>query len=397
MNEATSALLAVLLVLAVPATVATAATADGDSYALQREPALQSPTELENTTNRLELSGEIRSEHAGYSGGLGTELASADDELRVDHTQYAVVDDGFEAASADERTAMIQAAYDRLTDRIDDLEERERRAVREHAAGDRSSTALLRTLVRNQHEAEVLSEHIAVLEDRADRVPGYSLSSGQVRATYKALEKHQTPLRSNLEQQVTTAGDEVVVSTSQSGYSVAMIDGSQYVVETTRFDARGETDRNRFDDGEAYDHVSELYPWASEFGPHFQDNSPDYYWAEMAHDQGRLEFYFDGDTGDVYHEIQVLSTDSLPVTDGGTWSEDGLEMTINETPANGPIEVQVTDSESGEPVDATVTADGAELGSTGEDGALWLVPPADGYDLAVESNDRTVNATITVD
>lgn len=406
MTNATPALLAVLLVLSLPAIPLVGAGSDdasigsSDAALLQDTASGTEPTAVDNTTNRLQLTGDVRSEYTEYGPNLGTALASADDHLRADHDQYTIVNSEFDGATAEERAAMIQTAYERVTERADELEQREREAVRAHAAGDRSSTELLQTLVRNHNEAMMLSRDLETLEDRAAAVPGYSLSASQVRADNKALDYHQTSLRTTLErlsERPTSTHRDIVVSTSETGYSVAIMDGSQYVVETSRFDNRDETAPDRFENGEAYDHTAELYPWASEYGPHFQDNSPDYYWAEMGHDHGRLEFYFDSGTGDVYRELQQLSAPSLPTMDATTWPRDELNLTVTETPANGPAKVTVTDPETGDPVRSTVTVNGVELGETGEDGSMWIAQPVGTYDLTASTEAGSVNATITSD
>lgn len=408
MNNATPAFLALLLVLSLPAMTIVAAEPEGEinggseALQLQVSSSQSTPVAVDNTTNRLGLSGEVRSEYTEYGPNLGMALASADDQLRVDHDQYTIVESEFDSATAEEREAMIQAGYERLRQRIDELEQREREAAAAYAAGERSSTEFLQTLVRNHNEAAMLSESVEELDNRADQVPGYSLSGSQTRADQKTLNYHRTSLRSTLAQlSERPAGDirhDLVVSTSQNGYSVAMMTGDQYIVETSRFDNRNETESERFENGEeAFGHISELYPWASEFGsgPHFQDNSPGYYWVEMGHDHGRLDFYFDSRTGDVYREVQELSAPSLPQTDVKTWSRDGINMTITETPANGPVEITVTDPETGDPAQAAITADGVKLGETGEDGSLWIVQPIGQYDITAETDSGSVNATIT--
>ncbi|RZH68461.1 DUF7096 domain-containing protein [Natrinema altunense] len=403
MTNATPALLALLLVLSVPAiTIVAAGPADGGNSAaetvrLQTSPS-QTPTTVNNTTNRLPLSGEVRSEYTEYGPDLGTALASADDQLRIDHDQYTIVDSEFDDATDEERKAIIQAAYDRLKDRANELEQRERNATRAHAAGERSSAELLRTLLRNHNEAAMLSRDLEELGDRADQVPGYSLSGSQTRATHTTLDAHRTPLRSKLGQLAERPTDnvqyDVVVSTSQTGYSLAMMDGSQYVVETSRFDNRDESAPDRFESGEAYDHIGDLYPWASEFGPSFQDNSPGYYWADVGHDHGRLEFYFDSGTGDVYREIQELSVSSLPTDEDRTWISGGLRLTTTETAAGGPVKVTVVDAETGEPVRATLSVDGTEVGETDDDGTHWIARPLGPSEITAETDAGSVNATI---
>ncbi|WP_425492912.1 DUF7096 domain-containing protein [Natrinema amylolyticum] len=405
MNNATPVLLALLLVLSLPAiTIVAAGPADGsnsvaETVRLQESPSQTAPTPVDNSTNRLQLSGEVRSEYTEYGSDLGMALTSADDRLRVDHDKYTIVDSEFDSATDEERAAMIQAGYERLSQRITELEQRERNATRAHAAGERSSTAFLQALLRNHNEAAMLSRDLEDLEDRADQVPGYSLSGSETRADKKTLDYHRTSIRATLsrlsERPTGNVHRDVVVSTSQTGYSVAVMDGSQYVVETSRFDNRDETAPDRFESGEAYDHISELYPWASQFGPSFQDNSPGYYWAEVGHDHGRLEFYFDSGTGDVYREVQELSVSSLPTEESETWISNELEITTAETAASGPVKVTVTDAGTGEPVQATVTVNGVEVGQTDEDGTRWIARPLGDGRITAETESGSVEARMS--
>jgi len=412
MTKATPALLALLLVLSLPAMTGVAAvpageTADGANAGLHQDVAEPvQPTivtrpmqaEVANTTNRLQVTGEVRSEYTAYRSDLGLALANADGGLRIDHEQYAIVDREFTQATTEERAAMIQAAYDRLRQRAAALEQREREAVRAHAAGDLSTAQLLQTLLRNYNEAGALVDQLNYLEDRAVQVPGYSLSS--VRTTKKIFESHRTAPRTRLSGLATTPSNrrhvDIAVSTSQTGYSLSLIEGDQYLVETTRFDNRDQTAPDQFEDREAFDQTLQLYPWAAEHGkPYFQDNSPDHYWTEFVHDQGQTEVYLDGGTGDVYREVQTLNAPSLPVTELGPWTGNGLNMTMNRTPTTGPVELTVTDQTTGEPVDATVTFDGVEIGQTGADGSLWIVPLRGSHKLEVTAPEGTVNATVT--
>jgi len=76
---------------------------------------------------------------------------------------------------------------------------RERKAVKQHASGDLSTTQLLQTLLRNHNEAAVLSDHLDELRAQADLVSGYSLSSRQTRVDKNVFGFHRTPLRTSLE------------------------------------------------------------------------------------------------------------------------------------------------------------------------------------------------------
>ncbi|ELZ18253.1 hypothetical protein C478_01305 [Natrinema thermotolerans DSM 11552] len=400
MNKATPGFLALLLLLSLPAMTALAASPVGTNEA--SDPVLRqvstsqtTPTEVDGTTNRLQIAGDVRSETTAYRSDFGTMLANADDELRIDHEQYTVVDDGFDDATTEERERLIRTAYKRLMERADQLEQREREAVREHAAGERSTAELLQTLLRNYNEAEQLSNSLTELEARAAEVTGYSLPAS--RADVKTFNAHRTPVRDQLEQRSERPSDnyhDVVISTSQTGYSLSVMDGSRYLVETTRFDNRDKTASAQFENREAFDHTMELYPWAGEHGkPYYQDNSPDHYWTEFVLGQDRLEIYLDSGTGSVYREIQELSVSSLPEETAGTWTNDGLSIAVNETPANGPIEVSVTETGTDDPAPATISINGDVVGETGEDGTLWIVPPAGDYEVTAETGNRYISTT----
>ncbi|WP_455448931.1 DUF7096 domain-containing protein [Natrinema thermotolerans] len=400
MNKATPGFLALLLLLSLPAMTALAASPVGTNEA--SDPVLRqvstsqtTPTEVDGTTNRLQIAGDVRSETTAYRSDFGTMLANADDELRIDHEQYTVVDDGFDDATTEERERLIRTAYERLMERADQLEQREREAVREHAAGERSTAELLQTLLRNYNEAEQLSNSLTELEARAAEVTGYSLPAS--RADVKTFNAHRTPVRDQLEQRSERPSDnyhDVVISTSQTGYSLSVMDGSRYLVETTRFDNRDKTASAQFENREAFDHTMKLYPWAGEHGkPYYQDNSPDHYWTEFVLGQDRLEIYLDSGTGSVYREIQELSVSSLPRETAGTWTNDGLSIAVNETPANGPIEVTVTETGTDDPAPATISINGDVVGETGEDGTLWIVPPAGDYEVTAETGNRYISTT----
>ena len=412
MNNATPALFAFLLAVSLPAMAGVAAmpaggvNSESDAVLQQQSPQQvtrttvvpeATPVEAANTTNRLHVTGEVRSEYTAYRPGLGLALASADDELRIDHEQYTIIESEFNEATAAEQAAMIQAAYDQLKQRADELEQREQQAVRAHAAGDRSTASLVRLLIRNHNEAAVLSEYFDELATRAEQVPDGSLSSRQVRIDENVFNAHRTSLRASLSRLADSSADSsqsgIVVSTSQTGYSLSMMYGDTSVGETTRFDNRDETATDQFDDFEAFQHTMELYPWAAEHGsPHFQDNSPNHYWTEISHNQGRLEVYLDAGTGEVYREVQELTAPSLPVAHSRTQTSEGLEITVNETPANGPAKVTVTETDAGNPTGATIMLNGREIGETAPDGTLWFVPPSSEYRLTA----KTANGNVSV-
>ncbi|RQG89051.1 hypothetical protein EA462_11775 [Natrarchaeobius halalkaliphilus] len=402
MNSATPALLALLLVCSLPAMAIVAADSgldgSGEPDGSVQDDVPRTPLEIENTTNRLQL-GETTHGYAGATPNLGSVFASTDEELRVDHEQYVFVERGFDTASSTEREEMIEAAHSRITDRTAELEEREETVVRQHANGEKSDDELVRSLLEIYHEASVLLDGLDRLEERADDVVGYSLSSNQVRENTRALEAHRTTIKSEL---AASSADleaddrfEVLIQTSEEGYRLSIIEGETYISETTRFDNYDPEAPDQFagTDRDAYDYAGELYPWAAEHG------SPNYLAAGSIHDisftanEFDIRMYIDGGTGEVYRELQRLSIDSLPIKEHETWSQDGLELSTRTTPANGPVEVTVTDAETGEPESSTIAVDGHELGETESDGTLWIIPPIGEYELAAETQTGGINVT----
>ncbi|WP_121741671.1 DUF7096 domain-containing protein [Natronorubrum halophilum] len=399
MNSAIPALLALLLVSSLVAIPVVAGPGDGVQdrpQAALQEQTVTNETAAEGTTNRLSLDGEIRSEYVEYGADFGTLLASTDDELRDDYEQYTILDRRFDEVTTDEQKQMVQAANENIEDRADELEERERNAVRDHASGEMSTTELLQILLRNYHEAAVLSDALDDIEGRADRIPGYSLP---IKDKQNELEMHRTPVRTSLETAARGLEDEITVAveTSESGYTLTTLDNN-YVREATRFDNRKAAWGSEFDDiTDAYNHAGELYPWVFETGRSPTANehtSVNLYRIQASHDQGRFEAYLDGGTGNVHREVQELSHRSLPIETETRWSENGLNVSLSETPRNGPAEITVTDAETDEPETATVTVDGFEVDQTDNDGVLWFTPPSGTYDLVVESDSNSVEITV---
>ncbi|RKD93307.1 DUF7096 domain-containing protein [Halopiger aswanensis] len=416
MNRAIPALLALVLVLSLPATTVGSAmlatdtehVRDGSATlpALQQETAetQSTPVEIENTTNRLPLAGDVREDHVEYKPDLGAALASADDGLRIDHEQYVLADSEFEDATPDERVEMIETAYSRIQDQVDTLEQSEREAVRAHANGERSTAEVLGTIARNYQKAEILDGAIADLEAKSYRTNDYSLSNSNLGADRAVLDFRRTAIRTDLAtalQYPATEPSSVRLETSQNGYRLSMVDGGNYLSETVRFDNRDLTQPDQFEEYESIDRADELYPWASESisdpFPNMQAHSAErgFYSIEYFHNHGTLEIHLDAGTGNVYHEIQKLSIGSLPVTNERMYAGNGLELSLNETPANGPVEVTVTDSLD-EPESATISIDGVEIGTTdADDGTRWIIPPSDEYELQTETSSGILNATVS--
>lgn len=409
MKGAMAVILAGLLVLSLPAMAVSASDPEPsggpdetDGGVLGVDEPDRGPTfvEANGTTNRLDPGEESRSERIEHGNDLGTSLMAADDELRVDYEQETLVRNEFDNASGEEREEMVRAGYDRLRERTDALEDRERTAVRAHAAGERSTTELLQTFSRNYHESDVIESALEDLVTYANEIPGYSLS---IRDDTRELETHRSDVRSQLDTTPNGFGDDrksLAVRTAETGYTLSLLDRN-YVRETTRFDARNTTQPNQFDDiVDAHETAQELYPWVFGGDHHThstvaEERTAQLYQIRAIHDHGQLTASLDGGTSSVYREVQTLDYRQLPTINNSRWNDDGLVLSINETAADGPAEVVVTNAETGEPEPATVSIDGEAIDETGPNGSLWLLPPDGDYDLRAETDDGSIEGTVS--
>lgn len=357
------------------------------------------PQTATNTTNRLSLEGESKSEYAEYGPDIGAVLASTDDEIRTDHAQYATVDRQYDDATTEERRTLLRNSYEQLKKRSKGLETREQQAVQSHANGDLSNAQLLQILLRNHREAADLSETFDELEARSDRVPDFSLS---VSDEQDKLEMHRTEIRSQLESTAygyggADADNYIAIETSQNGYVISTL-GTNYVREAARFDARDLSRPSQFNGTmDAYRHTQELYPWAYETGqsPSFNEHTTvQLYLFDISHDHGHLRAYLDGGTGDIYREVQVLDRTALPGEGNETAVKNGTKISIRETKEEGPSKVHISDSRTGEPKQATIMINGFEVGKTGIDGSLWYVPPRSGYELTANLSTGSVSTSV---
>ncbi|KDE57918.1 hypothetical protein EL22_08505 [Halostagnicola sp. A56] len=414
MTNAIPALLALLLVVSLPAMTVTAAAPGPAQERIEEQhelPLLQSvePVPIQDTTNRLTLD-PTRNDSVEYGQSLGTILAQSDDDIRNEYEWVVLFDEEFETVDDSERDEMINASLENVRDRTDKLERREREAVRAHAAGEMSTNRLLQTLIRNYNDANALEQRIEEIMRRSDEVIGYSIDTDvqkDLRSDRERLAVQQGTVRAlaaSTEQGTGTGTEDglsIEVQTSDAGYRLQTMVDDTYVVETTRFDNRDVDRLNKYEDqGEAFDRFEELYPWATEDGTEsFSNDNGDpwnLYRVEIPHSQGILTSFLDSNLGQVFHEVQELNVETLPVSASTTETADGLELTHNETSSDGPVRVQVNETESDAPVEsATISVDGAEIGETDENGVFWYVPPSESYELEVESGSSTVSLDVS--
>lgn len=394
-------LLALSLPIAAVGTVGPAAVAtDVD------DPVLQSPSvsvdgdhaQLAETPNRLVLHGETATVQVTPTIDAGVAFASGDEAIRTDYRTFA-----FESTFADledetNRTDAVVAEVDRIEQRVADLRDREQAVVAAHADGEASDRAVLRTVATNYYEAQELQRALERIDDEVgDAVD----MDDPVRDFSAELEVYTGPIRTDVA--TTVRGDDpsaslVAIESGADGLVLSTIDGDEYVREATRYDNRQPNYPDRVGSMQsARELAQELYPWAFETTSALSSTNHGFvqlYGVEApAHDHGELAVYVDGGTEAIYHERQTLDIDAVPIETTDTWGTANLTATLERPAGTAPATITVTDGNE-TPIDATIAVDDTVVGETGADGSLRFVGPADGFELSVETESDSVNATV---
>ena len=403
MTKAVAVAVALLLVCSLPAMFVVGATeraSQPSSDALAT--GAVADDHHENTTSRLSLPGETESEYPSTSPDFAATLGADDTALRDEQNRYRV-DHEWASLTNQERVDLLETVSADSLERVETLEREEQAAIDAYLAGELDDRALIRTLVQIDHEAGSLAETLATLESRGEPVAGFSTE--ELEGAMAELDTRQGPVRELAAQRLYGVDDEprtTLSTVGTDGVVLSTIDGSQYLREASQFDNRDRSlspvlESNR----DGLDAAAELYPWVFDGQDAHPRTDTSYFgshqliFIDVRHPQGQLLTYLDTGTADPFREVQRLSLDSLPTHPvDETWENDSIALSVNETPHDGPIELTVTDPETGEPVDADVRIDGAEVGETGDDGTLWLPVPPTVYELTVESDDATIDATL---
>jgi hypothetical protein len=176
------------------------------------------------------------------------------------------------------------------------------------------------------------------------------------------------------------------------GVMLSAVDGDEYVRETYR---PANLDQELAGYGDPITFVRGTYPWVAN-----NSRAPSYSLLgryavlfSTSHSHGELEVYYDVSTERVYVERQQRRLSQTPVTYDSSASANNTTLHVSRTYTGGPVNVRVENATGGG-VEAPVTLDGADVGTTGDDGELWAVSPGGEYEVSVEVDGETLNATV---
>jgi len=393
-RTASLALLVALLAVAVVGTGFVAGqAADGPNE--DRRPFLAQ----EESPNYLSPSSEAvtRQEHGTATVDVGTAVTVDSQRLHARHDALTF-DERFRAADTeDEKLSVAGETATRINANIETLDRRQARLFRMYSSGNISTSELLGRNARLGAATERQRQRIEHTRRTATATPGVSLPfSLEVRFDSLASEivLIPNPVGEPVDRAITgTAPPQTVyVRSADDALVLATVnDDGTYLREAT---LRGERDRggpDQFQDAEeaailaAFQRGAELYPWVFENAigdpsiRSFGDSSV--YLVEADHPQGTFSTYLDGATTNAFREHHRNQPNAVPVTGTVASAGSGLEVSVETTAPTGPMRVSTTDADTGDPVAAEVTVDGHAVGSTGSEGQLWTVQPAEPFEV----------------
>lgn len=391
--------LALVLLLAVPAPTL-AAPADGSAMSPSAT-SFDDPGDESNTTVRLSLSGDVTSATVEPSADMAQVVGDADAKFDSRFRTRAANVSIRAESSPEARAAAAEALLDDIEARTDRLHRTERTAVRSYANGSSSATELLRSLASVHSRADSIDQTLYAHGRLSSTIDGYDAADrrGAIRTQLDLL---RSPARERLAQAFagTASVDDITrVAAAESGVVVGTLADGQFHREAIRYDNRNDNTTDTFDGDLAavLDYVrTDLYPWATANQQGDLGLSGVYdgrHRLTIPHEHGSLTIYIDGNTRAVFREFQALDVDRLPREQAVNNSEGDLSLRVERTPGDGPIRFNATDA-AGDPVDAMIRINGDRVGTTGDDGYLWTLPPRSYYITSASAGGTTVNATV---
>lgn len=277
----------------------------------------------------------------------------------------------------------------------------EQRDVREgYVNGAITPGTYMRSRALANARAEEWRADLELIQRLADRVPQLSMRS-RLEALDVALTGVGGPVTEQLE--ATLVGEQAPVETyvevSPNGRVLAMITDGGYVREAHRADAwtPDTTSGIRFD--EAEERMGELYPVA--FHPNtsrrvarsMSENGAGTYRVSMELREGTITTYLDGDTQNIFFEVQDFHLVQVVPGPSISASGNGTRLVVNRSIDGGPLRVATYDNTTGAPVDVTVLVDDNTY-RTGSDGTIWTLDPAGTTEVVAVGEAGNVSVTV---
>jgi len=289
-----------------------------------------------------------------------------------------------------ERRERIDQELAQIEDDIDELESKERTAIRGFSNGELEPRELVSELAAVHLQANALRERTGMLESQAAELEEQTVSTDQLERIEYDLRMLESPLRAHAVSvlRADRPANRIMIETGNDELALSAIDDDEYVREVNRNTLR-ESGQNTLTPERAEEITQEKYPtlwnrstsWSS-------DGTESVFMMSVLFERGELRTFIDGPSEQTFIEHQRIPLEFVETGESTNKVQDGLNVTVDQTYAGGPLRITVTDADSGEPLDATVTIgqDGQEsqpVGTADENGVVWTLTPRDQFTITV--------------
>lgn len=244
-----------------------------------------------------------------------------------------------------------------------------------------NGTVSTRTYTRNRAMVDVRTEQLRadmeLIQQYADRVPQLSMRS-RLEALQVALTGTDGPVTDRI--RATAVGEAPSVVTyaavSPDGRVLATVTDDEYVREAYRSDVWTPDTTSGIGFAQAEARTKDLYPVAFNSSRNLRaamgEHGAGTYRISMAVREGDIVTYLDGDTQNVFYEVQRFRLGLIEPGPSVSDTDNGTRLVVNRTHDGGPLRIATFDNATGEPIDVPVLVD--ETGyDTGPDGVVWAL------------------------
>lgn len=302
---------------------------------------------------------------------------------------------------------MVETELSAVRTQVDRAEARYRSALADYQDGSISASTFLRRASLVHVRATQLSQQLDTVGEQLSRSSGppyitaYQTPIDNVRSRLNTLRNPVADLlnrslagtHSPTDVYLLLGPESYVMGTAGAGEfsRVAHVAENRVAAGTDRFEETGDpivAALNRF---------RALYPWAdantiqtpsiNRFG------NSSIYRVAVVHTLGELTTYADGKTEQVFHEVQMLRQETLPVATTLQNETAALVLRVNATGPTRPMRIELDQAGTRAPLDGVVRIDGTVVGSTGDSGTLWTVQPRGQFTVNVSVDTDSVAVT----
>lgn len=337
------------------------------------------------------------SQSVDVSRAVGLQREAAASEIDR-HTFEAKLEDAEEGAA---ERARVRDEIVHLDGRIDELERSESQLRTDYVEGRIHASTYLNGLARLEAEVSGLRDQVETVRLRAEE---RSVDLDEVATLEARLVGYSGPVRERVG--ATILGEaptvRVDVRASSNGTTLAMIEDGTHVREAYRTDYRTSNVTGTIPTDELYGSftnrlVSEVYELEPQ-STSVRGVGLGVYEVEIQGPRASpyltISAYVDGDTRQIFSEVQEREIDQLPPTESVTATADGIQLVVNRSFPGGPLRIATYDNATGVPMSTTVEIGGDRL-RTDSDGELWTLAPHR-YEFQVTAASSSGNVTVEV-